>query len=90
MFATFFHELKAAKVPVTLKEYLTLMEALEADLADRSVEHFYYLSRAALGLGPEERLNAAATYYAAAAGERPAGRTGSSVQDSSGGASGER
>ena len=23
MFATFFHELKAAKVPVTLKEYLT-------------------------------------------------------------------
>ena len=28
MFATFFHELKAAKVPVTLKEYLTLMEAL--------------------------------------------------------------
>ncbi len=48
MFATFFHELKAAKVPVTLKEYLTLMEAMEADLADRSVEHFYYLSRAAL------------------------------------------
>src|SRR5213595_967912 len=48
MFATFFHELKAAKVPVTLKEYLTLMEALQADLADRSVEHFYYLSRASL------------------------------------------
>src|SRR5262249_46346299 len=48
MFATFFHELKAAKVPVTLKEYLTLMEALEADLADRNVEHFDYLSRAAL------------------------------------------
>src|SRR5215813_8378782 len=48
MFATFFHELKAAKVPVTLKEYLTLMEAMQADLADRSVEHFYYLSRATL------------------------------------------
>jgi uncharacterized protein len=48
MFVTFFHELKAAKVPVTLKEYLTLMEALEADLADQRVEHFYYLSRAAL------------------------------------------
>ena len=30
MFATFFHELKAAKVPVTLKEYLTLMEAMQA------------------------------------------------------------
>jgi uncharacterized protein len=48
VFATFFHELKAAKVPVTLKEYLTLMEALTADLADQKVEHFYYLSRAAL------------------------------------------
>jgi uncharacterized protein with von Willebrand factor type A (vWA) domain len=48
MFATFFYELKSAKVPVTLKEYLTLMEALQADLADRSVENFYYLSRAAL------------------------------------------
>jgi uncharacterized protein with von Willebrand factor type A (vWA) domain len=48
MFATFFHELKAARVPVTLKEYLTLMEALEADLANRRVEDFYYLSRAAL------------------------------------------
>jgi uncharacterized protein with von Willebrand factor type A (vWA) domain len=48
MFVTFFHELKAAKVPVTLKEYLTLMEALQANLADQKVEHFYYLSRTAL------------------------------------------
>lgn len=48
MFVTFFHELKAAKVPVTLKEYLTLMEALEADLARRRVDDFYYLSRACL------------------------------------------
>ena len=48
MFTTFFHELKAAKVPVTLKEYLSLMEALKADLADQRVEHFYYLSRACL------------------------------------------
>ncbi len=48
MLVKFFHELKAAKVPVTLKEYLLLMEALEADLADRRVEQFYYLSRATL------------------------------------------
>jgi len=48
MFVNFFHELRAAGLPVTLKEYLTLMEALEADLAGRSVEDFYYLSRAAL------------------------------------------
>src|ERR1700716_4218168 len=48
MFVAFFHELKAAGVPVTLREYLTLMEAMEGDLASRRVEGFYYLSRAAL------------------------------------------
>jgi uncharacterized protein with von Willebrand factor type A (vWA) domain len=48
MFVAFFHELKTAGVPVTLREYLTLMEAMQADLAGRRVEDFYYLSRAAL------------------------------------------
>src|SRR3954449_9316294 len=48
MFVTFFHELKSAGVPVTLREYLTLMEAMDKDLAGRRVEDFYYLSRAAL------------------------------------------
>ena len=48
MFVAFFHELKAAGVPVTLREYLTLMEAMEEDLAGRRVEDFYYLARAAL------------------------------------------
>src|SRR6185295_11991877 len=48
MFVQFFTDLKAAGVPVTLREYLTLMEAMEADLAGRRVEDFYYLSRAAL------------------------------------------
>src|ERR1700723_1679329 len=48
MFATFFHELKAAGLPVTLREYLTLMEAMEKALAGRRVEDFYYLSRSAL------------------------------------------
>src|SRR5690242_12968401 len=48
MFVAFFHELKSAGLPVTLREYLTLMEAMEADLASRRVEDFYYLSRAAL------------------------------------------
>ena len=46
MFLTFFTELRAAKVPVTLREYLTLMEALDQDLADKKVEDFYFLSRA--------------------------------------------
>lgn len=48
MFNKFFYELKSAKVPVTLKEYLLLLEALKADLAGRRVEDFYYLSRACL------------------------------------------
>src|SRR5674476_1516121 len=48
MFVTFFTELKSAGVPVTLREYLTLMQAMEADLASRRVEDFYYLSRATL------------------------------------------
>jgi uncharacterized protein with von Willebrand factor type A (vWA) domain len=48
MFVTFFHELKSAGLPVTLREYLTLMEALELDLAEKKVEDFYYLSRACL------------------------------------------
>ncbi len=48
MFVTFFTELKSAGVPVTLREYLTLMEAMQADLASRRVEDFYYLSRATL------------------------------------------
>ncbi|MEM8771105.1 MAG: VWA domain-containing protein [Pseudomonadota bacterium] len=48
MFTRFFHELKSAGVPVSLREYLTLMEGMNADLANRKVEDFYYLSRSAL------------------------------------------
>ncbi|WP_029030669.1 vWA domain-containing protein [Salinarimonas rosea] len=48
MLTTFFAELRAARIPVTLREYLTLLGALERDLAGKRVEDFYYLSRAAL------------------------------------------
>ena len=48
MFVSFFQELRTAGVPVTLREYLTLMEAMARDLAGRRVENFYYLARAAL------------------------------------------
>ena len=48
MFATFFHELKSAKLPVTLREYLTLLEAVDAGIAGGKVEDFYYLARACL------------------------------------------
>ena len=48
MFIPFFLELKAAKVPVTLREFLTLMEGMDRHIADYDVEEFYFLARAAL------------------------------------------
>ena len=48
MFQRFFTELRAARVPVSLKEYLVLVEALEKEAISTNVEDFYYLSRAAL------------------------------------------
>jgi uncharacterized protein with von Willebrand factor type A (vWA) domain len=48
VFFQFFDELRSAKIPVTLKEYLALMEALSKGVIDLKVEEFYYLSRAAL------------------------------------------
>ena len=48
MFINFFHELRQAKIPVTFKEYLALLEALKKQVIGFSVQDFYYLSRAAL------------------------------------------
>ena len=48
MFLNFFTELRSAKVPVTLKEYLGLMEAMDKEVIGRDVEDFYYLARTTL------------------------------------------
>ena len=48
MFLTFFTELRRARVPVTPREYLDLVRALELDVADQSVEDFYRLARTTL------------------------------------------
>ncbi len=48
MLTGFFLELKAARVPVSVKEYLMLMEAMDKGLAAYRIDDFYYLSRAAL------------------------------------------
>ncbi len=48
MFLGFFRELRQAQIPVTLKEYLMLMEAMQADLANKRIDDFYYLARAVL------------------------------------------
>ncbi len=46
MFLTFLEELRAAKIPASMKEHLMLLEALKADVIDWSITDFYYLSRA--------------------------------------------
>ena len=48
MFVDFFLSLKKAKVPVTLREYLMLLEGMEKGVADYNVNEFYFLSRACL------------------------------------------
>lgn len=48
MFFSFFVELRAAKVPVSLREYLALMEAMQKRVAAFDIEDFYFLARTAL------------------------------------------
>ncbi len=48
MFIEFLHELKRMRVPVSTREYLMLLEAVDKGLADYGVDDFYYLARAAL------------------------------------------
>ncbi|MGB0410514.1 MAG: vWA domain-containing protein [Pikeienuella sp.] len=48
MFNSFFLALREAKVPCTLREYLTLLEAMNKGVAMYDVEEFYFLARAAL------------------------------------------
>ena len=46
MFFNFVDELRAAGIPASFKEHLTLIEALDRDVIEQSPEAFYYLSRA--------------------------------------------
>ena len=54
MLIDFFYTLRSAKLPVSVKEYLTLLEALKADVVGPNsddaygLDDFYYLSRTAL------------------------------------------
>ncbi|MET0744088.1 MAG: VWA domain-containing protein, partial [Microvirga sp.] len=48
MLLPFFTALRDAKVPVSMKEWLHLMEAMDRDLAGGRVDDFYHLSRAVL------------------------------------------
>ena len=46
MFLHFLDELRAAKIPASLKEHLMLLEAMQVGVIENRVEDFYYLSRA--------------------------------------------
>ncbi|MCU0968360.1 MAG: hypothetical protein MUF03_05955, partial [Rubrivivax sp.] len=52
MLIHFFYTLRAAKLPVSVKEYLTLLEAIRAGVIDDgegpTVDKFYYLARTSL------------------------------------------
>lgn len=48
MFLDFFLLLRGSGLPVTINEYLALLEALDAEIVDYSVDDFYYLSRSVL------------------------------------------
>src|SRR3954452_24973570 len=48
MLIDFFLKLKSHKLPVSIKEYLTLLEAMQKKVIGPSVDDFYYLSRTAL------------------------------------------
>jgi len=48
MFLDFFLLLKNDGIPVTIREYLTFLEALDKDVVEYSVDDFYFLSRTSL------------------------------------------
>jgi uncharacterized protein with von Willebrand factor type A (vWA) domain len=48
MFLPFFETLRKAGVPVSLREYLSFLEAMRAGLVTYDIEGFYYLARAAM------------------------------------------
>jgi uncharacterized protein with von Willebrand factor type A (vWA) domain len=48
MFIAFFLALRKAGLKTSLREFLVLQEAMEQNLADYDVDHFYYLARATL------------------------------------------
>ena len=48
MFVEFFYQLRQARVPVTIREYLMMLEAMAKGAAEPDVDCFYYLARAAM------------------------------------------
>ena len=48
MLIDFFFTLKDAKIPVSIKEFLILLEAMQKNVIGNSLDDFYFLSRITL------------------------------------------
>jgi uncharacterized protein with von Willebrand factor type A (vWA) domain len=77
MLVDFFYHLRAQKLLVSVKEYLTLLEALSSPIMPPTLEDFYFLSRTTLI--KDETLfdrfdRAFATYYRSLEQKLPAGK----------------
>jgi uncharacterized protein with von Willebrand factor type A (vWA) domain len=48
MFLPFFENLRAARIPVSLREYLGFLEGMKAGLVTYDIDGFYYLARTAM------------------------------------------
>ena len=81
MFLKLFFGLKDARLPVSLREHLTLIEAMDAGLVIYDVEEFYYLARAAL-VKDERHLDRFDQVFAQVfKGIESIGGTGTSVEE---------
>ena len=56
MFIDFFLQLKEAAIPVSVREYLVFLEALDRRVIESDAEGFYYLARTALVKDRENSL----------------------------------
>ncbi len=80
MLIDFFYTLRSAKLPVSVKEYLTLLEALQADVVGPNsdgaygLDDFYYLSRTALVKDEKHYDKFDRAFAALLQGRRDAGR----------------
>ena len=48
MFYNFLERLKKAKIPISVREYLTLIESLDSNLIDSKIDQFYFLAKVTL------------------------------------------
>ncbi len=48
MFLRFFENLRRAKVPVSMREFLSFLEGMKRGLVTYNIEGFYYLARTSM------------------------------------------